>query len=208
MPMYSFLCEKCQGFDEHFFHASELPNSLPCNLPTGEDGGRCDGVAKQTFEPSIALRRPSSWAQRFDPVVIHKDAAGNIRFPGSSDSPVPAGFEKVTLTDFHQVRKLEREMNARERSRAHELNDAKNSHFRDVMKQSREAVSHIVERMSPRGRRFYHAMREASDRRMQTREGRSTPESNFFLEAFSMDSSNRDAYRDERNGWGRDGRRK
>lgn len=196
MPMIDLLCQKCENRFEKFFHPSQVVDEFPCEA-MAEDGTQCSGTAKVFY---FAPRRPS-WAQRFSPVVIHRDPEGNIRFPGHADAPVPEGFQKVELTDIHQIRKLEREVNHHEDEKSEEFRLAKANHFRQKMKEQRDSISAIVAKMSPRGRRFYEAMREASDARTSKKERGHAPSSNFFIEAFSQDASNREAYRDERTGW-------
>src|SRR5262245_28429608 len=54
-------------------------------------------------------------AQSFEPVVVHVDKDGNVRFPGRADAKVPKGYEKRELTTVREVRKFEGQMNERER---------------------------------------------------------------------------------------------
>ncbi len=144
-------------------------------------------------------------AQRFSAIVIHKDADGNVRLPAHSDAPVPEGFQKFTLTDFHQVRKFERDMNLVERVRMqeHKMNKVRN--LEGQIKTNREVMDRLSQRFTPRGRRFYEAMRAAGDRRLQMFKDRNVGEPNFHVDSLSMNSSNREEYRDQRNDWGKQG---
>jgi len=137
----------------------------------------------------------SSHAQRFDPVVIHKDAQGNIRFPGSANAPVPPGFQKVELTDVYQVRALEREVNRGDREKAERFRISKSVLTDGQLKENRRVMERVVQNFSPRGKRFYDAMRKMSERRQQLGPKAISPE--FVVDAFSNNQSNRDGYYNE-----------
>ena len=46
-------------------------------------------------------------------VLVFRDAAGNVRYPGRTDAPCPAGFEPVRLRSLRAVERFEREHNVR-----------------------------------------------------------------------------------------------
>lgn len=139
-------------------------------------------------------------AQRFDPVVIHKDANGKIRFPGSSDAPCPPGFQRVELTTVSQVRQLEREVNRKELSNAENNRFAQRAVSQAEAKERREKFREVVQGFSPRGRKFAEAIMTAKDRH-KGRLDRPITDMGFRVDAFSSDSSNRERYSDSRTGW-------
>jgi len=156
-------------------------------------------MAKRTFEPALAMRRPRTDAQRFDPVVIHRDAAGNVRFPGAPDAAVPAGFEKVELRTVAEVRQFERGMDARERARFESGQAREGDFYAERQRKDRAELRAAMLRMSPYGREFAQVAMEENDRKNAGRKTSYDP--NFHVECFSMDSSNREVYRDERTNW-------
>lgn len=135
-------------------------------------------------------------AQRFDPVVVHVDKQGNIRFPGHADAACPAGYERRELRTVNEVRSFERHVNLKDRVEWEQRQAIREQQFSEQQSANRRELRSAMERMSQRGRDFAElAMRRNNDRKKaQFHDG-------FFVEAFSQDSSNRDAYRDERTGW-------
>lgn len=193
MPLWDYKCDSCNKTVEKFFNRFiESPNCEDCGTP-------------MIYEPSYYY---SSNAQRFDPVVIHRDSEGNIRFPGSVNSPVPEGFQRIELSTLSEVRRFEREINSSERGKIEKADYNRQRNMDLVVAANREDVRGVVEKFSPRGRKFYDLMREAADARRAEIRSRGTKGPEFHLEAFSFDSSNRDAYRDSQNEWGRAGNRK
>lgn len=187
MPSYDFKCTKCENIEERFMSQRAFVESNE-QINCGECGEAATYVASFWYT-SVAN------AQRFSPVVIHRDAEGNIRFPGNVNSPVPEGFEKVELRDFQQIRKFEKEVNDKERRKIDEHQGNKAKFLDHHLEGNREAMREIVSRFSPRGRRFYESMREVSEQKQKQFRGRANSP-NFYIEAFSMDSSNRDGYHD------------
>lgn len=196
MSMFDYICTSpdCGLHFEHYFHSSSpAPEESLCE---------CGTVAKLTFEPSIAMVRPygAGDAQGFTPVVIHKDAHGKMRFPGSADAPCPPGFQRVELTTLSQVRALEREVNTSERSKS-EFNRQAQRHVSQVeAKERRDKFLELSRNFSPRGKKFRDTIMEAKDIR-QGRLDRPVGEPNFHVDAFSFDSSNRERHSDQRTGW-------
>jgi len=166
------------------------------------------------FAPCEECTQPVAWhpsyyynspAQRFDPVVIHRDAAGNVRFPGNTNAPVPEGFQKVELRDMTEIRKFEGEMNRKDASAAADFHAAQQSYRAGQLAHNREQLARgfathdeagrpvtvSLDKFSPRGREFYEAMRKQSDARTHRA---ARPE--FYIEAFTQNASNRDDHHD------------
>lgn len=206
MPMWDYECPKGH-MTEHFASRGSL---FTARVQCGKDG--CTEEAEY---------RPSFWysstvnAQRFSPVVIHRDAHGNIRFPGNSNAPVPEGFQKVELTTIQQVRALEKEVNLRDSVKAGEFHAAREKFLDGQLKENRRAVDEIlaggrwegvedgkiVERrgISPRGQKILAQLREASMQKQRMGRKRVSPE--FIVEAFTQDASNREDHRDASSDW-------
>ncbi len=197
MPLYDFHCSTCNSTVERFLVASKLTDSLIC--------ASCGGTSIYT---------PSFWyssavpAQRFRPVVIHRDSQGNIRHPAHENAPVPEGFERVELRNIHEVRKFENEVNLREAVSAQEQRHIRSQAVDAQVKLNREVLAKAIGNMSARGKRFYDAMKQVGELKREQLRSQAPIDPGFHLEAFSQDSSNREAYRDKRNDWGRSGQRK
>lgn len=191
MPMADYLCGTCSIHIEDFFH--HPPDEIPC------EAEGCTGTAVRTFEPQFSMRRPRRDAQRFSPVVIHRDSAGNVRFPGAPDAAVPAGFEKVELRTVAEVRQFERGMDAKERARFESGQAREADFYAERQRRDRAELRVAMQRMTPYGRDFARVAMEENDRKDAGRKTSYDP--NFHVECFSMDSSNREAYRDERTNW-------
>lgn len=215
MPAFDYQCPEGHT-TEHFL--SSFKENITCGFWFDEKT-RCGKSAK--YRPSFYYNSQS--AQRFTPVVIHRDAAGNVRFPAHVNAPIPEGFQKVELTDFHQIRKFEKEINDRDQVQAKEFQNSRQKFLDGQLTENRRALNAILaggkwdgvdkdgkpvtrQGMSPQGRKFYEKMREISMQKQQ--KSRSNPNPAFYLDAFSNDSSNRESYRDQQNDWGRSGDRK
>jgi hypothetical protein len=138
------------------------------------------------------------YAQRFEPVVIHRDAQGNIRTPGSIHAPVPAGFERVELRTAAEIRHFEREMNRRERSRGEDVRSREEQHWGAQKAASRSELFQAMRGMSNEGRDY---ARYAIEQGNQRRHRLASYDPGFHIEAFSQDASNREAHSDSRTGW-------
>jgi hypothetical protein len=135
-------------------------------------------------------------ASLFDPVVIHRDAAGNIRYPANGSAPVPEGYQRVELRTVHEVRKFEAEVNQREHAASDQHLSAREKQFSEKQAANRRELRTAMDGMSNYGRDFAReAIERGNNRRAQTREV------GFHLDVFSNNSSNREVHRDERTQW-------
>jgi putative FmdB family regulatory protein len=98
MPLYDFLCAQGHRFEAY---AQISEETLPCRT--------CQQPAERQF--SFGRGRP---AQTFIPVVVHRDAEGNISYPGRSDEPAPPGYERVELRTIEDVRQFEKTVNEKD----------------------------------------------------------------------------------------------
>jgi hypothetical protein len=124
-------------------------------------------------------------AAGFDPVVIHVDKEGNVRFPGRANARVPKGYEKRELTSVREIRQFENKMNDRERSKASYLREAEERFYEAEDRQNRSDLLTAMQSMSPLGRAIAQRAIDATNSR-----SRSTADPGFHIEAFSFDSSN------------------
>jgi len=208
MPMYDFECPDGHVTEKYltFQRLEDSNDSMIC------DHEGCTKVAE--YRPSFWYNSATN-AQRFSPVVIHRDEHGNVRFPGNTNAPVPEGFQKVELATIQQVRALEKEINLRDTVKAGEFHAAREKFLDGQLRENRRAVDEIlaggswqgvedgkiVERrgISPRGQKILAQLREASKQKQARGRSRVSPE--FIVEAFSQDASNREDHRDASSDW-------
>lgn len=215
--MYDFECPDGH-VTEHFL--SKFTERVRCGFlidcgTMGVEPCRREGENRPSFWYSSNVPR---LAQSFNPVVIHRDAAGNVRFPGNANAPVPEGFQKVELATVAQVRAFEKEVNLSDSVKAEGFRNGRAKFLDGQLECNRRAVDEIiaggkwqgtdeqgriVERqgMSPRGLKILHQLREASKQKQQ--QGRSSARPEFFVEAFTQNASNREDHRDASTDWNR-----
>lgn len=194
MPMYDYQCEKCGAVQEQFRRPSEVDDVVQCSTVTNDIP--CPGL--MTYKASFWYNSETRHAQGFTPVIIHRSSSGDIRFPASADAPVPEGFSKVELTNIGQIRKLEKQINQEQDDLSRRHAQGRDNAIDAQRAYNREVFARQLSSMSPAGRKFYDAMKAMADK-VRSKRG----DSNFHLEAFSQNASNREAYRDERTGWAR-----
>ena len=199
---YDFKCPEGH-VTEHFLN--EFVDKVECghtNLYRESNEG--DGVCRLEgeYSPSFWYSSSTNNAQRLPPTVVHRDViTGEYRFPGVADAPVPAGCERIEL-DTNGVRRLEHTINAKDAAKAEKFHDARAKFLDGQLAENRRVMeAELLPKFSQRGREFYDKMRAASEAKQKAGRRKITPE--FYVEALSMDSSNRTGYRDARNDWGR-----
>lgn len=136
--------------------------------------------------------------RRFAPIVVHVNADGKYRFPGSADARVPKGFERVELTTIPQIEKLERTVNAQLRNESEKHNINEEIAFGQVKSKMRSELMQKMATMSPAGRAFAEFCIARNNARK-----RKTSEVGFHCEILHFDQGNRDAHVDDRTGWKR-----
>jgi hypothetical protein len=201
---YDFKCPKGHT-TEHFLSA--FAEAVVC----GENG--CE--ERSAYSPSFWYSSSARNAQGFTPVVIHKDSQGNVRFPANANAPVPPGFQKVELTNIQQVRRLEKEVNTKDREIAEKFRQSRQVFLDGQLKENRRVMEDIrnggswigtdpagrpVIRhgLSNKGQKFLDAMRQQSELRQKQGSRHTNPE--FVVDAFSYNQSNRDPYYNEHGG--------
>jgi hypothetical protein len=215
MPMYDFECH-LGHHTEHFL--PKFTERVQCGFVEHGPDGDYACFAEGEYRPSFWYSSSVQTAQRFSPVVIHRDASGNVRFPGHANAPVPEGFQKVELATIHDVRKFEKEISLQDSIKSEKFRQARAQFLDGQLEANRRAVDEIarggtwqgtdengriVERrgISPRGMKILEQLREASKQKQA--QGRSSANPEFFVEAFSQNASNREHHRDASTDWQR-----
>lgn len=196
MPAYDMVCEDGHTVERFMSYKAleEIEGKMLCGF-VKEDGTVCPKVGE--YRCSFWYSSPIN-AQRFSPVVIHRGIDGKLRFPAHANAPVPDGFQRVELTDVSQIRALEREVNTRDRETDMRFQDARNKFLDGQLACNREAVATQVAGFSQRGKWFYDSIRRVSEKKRLA--GRSAAKPEFFVEAFTQNSSNREEYNNGRGG--------
>lgn len=215
MPMYDYECPVGHHTEKFL---SKFQDTIQCGHVQEGPDGEYACLNEGEYRPSFWYSSRVQTAQRFSPVVIHRDVNGNVRFPGSANAPVPEGYQRVELSTLHEVRQFEKEVNTRDVATADKFREARAGFLDGQLKANREAVDkiiaggkwegtdeqgRIIERqgMSPRGLKILEQLREASKQKQE--QGRKHARPEFFVEAFSRDASNREDHRDESTSWQR-----
>lgn len=153
---------------------------------------KCKGIADTWTEA------PQERAQATAPTVIHRNAQGEIRFPGRADAPLPAGFEKVELRTLKERDRFEREQNSRENRKQAEYRENRERMYSQVERQNRSDLRSRMASMSNLGRDFARLAMERSNNKPRPRF-----DAGFFIESSHLNASNRGGECSERTGWKR-----
>lgn len=180
---YDYECPKGHKFE---MFLTEYMEKLICM----EDG--CGEEATHVW----SFHYNSCHAQRFDPVHVYETADGLIHPCSSSTSPIPEGARRIVLENIYDIRKVENRMNTQEQEKADKFRSARQTLTDGQLKENRRVMEKLVAGFSPRGKKFYDAMRRVSELRQQQGPKETKPVG--FFEAFSMDASNRPDYYNER----------
>jgi len=204
--MYDYSCG--EHLFEAFAHIDE--EEMPCRF--------CDKPATRdvigSMQRGLPPRYERNMAQPFTPTTIHVNAKGEINFAMHSNAPIPPGYEKRELRTIAEIRKFEKQMNEKQRveyvehkSREHERFSAMQRERRKTMRQALETGSCMMRDKDGNPQRvdFSEADKDLARYAMEQNDQRAYMQRNwdagFFLEALSMDSSNREGYRDVLTGW-------
>lgn len=191
---YDYRCPK--GHVTEVF-LKEAPKTHPC----GHKGCKKEGEYSPSFwytssAPGSTAQRVSV-AQGFQPVAIYRNNEGVLCPLGSPTSEPPKGLEKIMVNDIHHLRKVEKEMQRHDESLASKFRSARQTLTDGQLKENRRVMEGLVKNFSSRGKRFYDAMRKVSEARQ--RRGPAPTDPRSYFEAYTQNSSNRDAYYDEHN---------
>ena len=132
-----------------------------------------------------------------DPIVIHRNRKGEIRFPAHADAPVPRGFHKVEVP-FDQAHKLEKEVNQKELRKYMEGRRQEAEMLAPHRKERVDEILRRMETMSPEGRAFAEA---ALKQHRERPDYQSNFDPGFHLEVLHYDGTHRAPQCDETTGW-------
>jgi hypothetical protein len=142
-----------------------------------------------------------SHAQGFDPIVVHVSADGTYSFPGAVDAPVKAGYRKVEIRTIQEADRVTKEVNAKEDSILRSVHAQSDQSRFATRARNREFIDSIKNKLSPAARQRIDQAREYLAQKDARRENTRPRATNFHMDVFSQDSSNREVHRDERTGW-------
>lgn len=119
------------------------------------------------------------------PVVIYKNGAGEVRFPGSATEPMPAnykqqGFERVEMS-YHEARKFQKDFNASERFKDADKKELLHYLHEEEHREDRSDLQHAMRGMSNQGRDFAQYVIEQNNRKESTQFYSHDP--GFYIEA-------------------------
>lgn len=177
MVFHDYRCEQCGKVFER--RVSWDSDTTLCD---------CGSEAQRVFLSHREYR-----AQSFDPVLVYRDAGGHYSFPGRNHGPVPKGKEPIYLTTLPAIRKFENQMSNKERERYFAHKERQENRFAPWIANARSELRQKMQHMSAKGRAFAEAAMQENDRHSDV-DTRFDPGCHF--EAFSQDSSNRDAHYD------------
>jgi len=180
MPLYPLECdnEACADRQEALlllrqYEAGELPVCKTCGGPTHR----------------IYVAHHSQ-AQHFDPIVYHESPDGRFRFPGRTDSQVPAGFERKEIRTFREYESFRRKVNHSENNKIEQANEAEHAFLHWQEHFNRRDLRSAMDRMSPAQRALAQLAIERNNARPRTFDA------GFFVEAMEYDAGNREAWND------------
>lgn len=142
-----------------------------------------------------------NYAQRFDPIVVHLSGDGQYRFPASVDAPVPDGYRKVEIRTIQEADRVCREVNHREDETLRSVQQQSDAGRQATRTRNQAFMNNMRSRLSPQGRQFLDQAREYQVMKDKERENSKPRSTNFHIDVFAHDSSNREQHRDERTGW-------
>ena len=152
----------------------------------------CKKPSEQVHLPGVTL------AEFKTPIVVHVAADGAVRFPASTDAPVPKGFEKKELRSIREIEQFERRVNLHLRAEAEQHAENEERHYSAVRESNRSDLRQRMQGMSQFGKDFARFAMEQNNNRK-----RKPLDVGFFTEILHMDRSNRDSHNDERTDWKR-----
>lgn len=189
MPIYEYQCEDGH-LTEEILSIKDYRAFVPCR----ED--QCNKEAQRIWHDTRVERFHQRMAQNPNPVVIHRDKEGNVRFPASADAVVPPGYEKVEMHTLAEIHRFEKEQNTRMRLESEQFSQEEHKQREAMLKERHAELRQDMQRMSPYGRDFARLAMEMSNRR-----GPRNSDPGFHVEIAHYDQRERGDYRDEKTDW-------
>ncbi len=173
MPIYCYDCGK--HYFEKTLSVSKRKDSLRCEF------AGCKRKAEQVFKPThnACFKKP---------IVVFRNASGEIAYPGDPTDPAPKGYERQELRTIREVESFEREVGSRERGKAEKFAEAENQFFEVRRKQNRSDLRMAMQSWSPLMRAAAEqAMRKTDERPRKQIDG------GVLVHVLHYDNSNRAA---------------
>lgn len=189
MPIYEFQCEN-KHLTELVLLVREYKSTQVCSIK------ECGKKAKRIFHDTRTERFYQKMAQNPNPVVVHRDKEGNIRYPAHADAPVPLGYEKVEMHTLGEIHRFEKEQNLRLSVEHERFSQAEHEQRETMLKERHAELRAEMRHMTPYGQDFARLAMEASNRK-----GPRKTDPGFHVEVAHYDQRERGDYRDERTGW-------
>lgn len=185
MPIYEYQCE-----DGHLSEDIRSIRDYKASHVCRSCGKKAERIYHDTREQRWRM------AQNPNPVVIHRDKQGNVRYPAHADAPVPPGFEKVEMHTLGEIHKFEREQNLDMREEHERFAETEYVHNESLRKERHANLRSLMPGMNSYGKDFARAAMEHS---MKT--GPRNTDPGFHVEIAHYDQRERGEYRDEQTGW-------
>lgn len=147
----------------------------------------CRETTVQTYHAS----RPKDWA--IQPVVLHVDKKGNVRFPGHANGKIPRGFERVELKTLAEIQAFEHKMNHNLSCEAQQHQENEEKFFAPLRAKLRGELRQKMQSMSRTGRDFARYAMAVNDARE-----RKKTDVGFHIQVLHFDASNREPFREGR----------
>jgi hypothetical protein len=136
-----------------------------------------------------------------DPIVIFRNAKGDISFPGRANEPVPKRLEKLGYVrveiPFHQAHKLEKEMNVKEKLRYEKAKQKEYEIFGQRRRELNAELRQRAQHFSPEGQEM---VRECM-RRYDEKSSCPKYDPGFHIDVLHNDSSSRLPWIDKDTNW-------
>jgi putative FmdB family regulatory protein len=182
MPTYSFDCDKHGVFD------------LTLPLRKWAEKKKCPKCGKQ----SLQVLLPSVGRGVFqEPIVVHVDSTGRVRFPGRRDAKLKKGYERRELKSIREVERFERQMNIKFKAEAEQHNENEDRIYQEAVNKNRRELRSAMEHMSPAGLAFAKFAINQNNMRK-----RKSSEVGFHVRILHYDSAN-EPWVDKDTGWKR-----
>lgn len=137
-------------------------------------------------------------AAAFKPTVVFVNSKGEYRFPPSSNSRPPAGFQRKELTTLREADSFIREVNMRERLKAEENAYNEKRFWSKVHSGNAEQLKERAKGFQTEEIRRYA---ERAIEKLRNYQGPRVADPNFYIEPIAYDSSNRESYCNQETGW-------
>lgn len=163
MALINTRCLSCDAIDEVVRPASEWPRTPPCSS--------CGEKTEQ-------IHLPRGYSFTADPVVVYRAPDGTYRVPGDVNGPGShkydeMGYTRIEARSFAEVRRLERDINEADRTRAAPRLERSQIWREDKERQRRSELFHRMASFSPQMRDLARHMIDKNNRKPKRGSGSS-----------------------------------